>query len=95
MYLFYFFCSEFSDIFDLERFKSVLADDVKIVSLLPANKIMTRPTEDGGMPFNASPQWIRSHYLKRVSLKHHHPLSNSLLWLPIWFKPTGGWTSDT
>ncbi|CAF1935979.1 O-fucosyltransferase 24 [Brassica napus] len=59
--------SEFSDIFDLERFKSVLADDVKIVSLLPANKIMTRPTEDGGMPFNASPQWIRSHYLKRFN----------------------------
>ncbi|KAL0744153.1 hypothetical protein Bca4012_085666 [Brassica carinata] len=39
--------SEFSDIFDLERFKSVLENDVKIVSLLPANKIMTRPTEDG------------------------------------------------
>ncbi|KAH0881323.1 hypothetical protein HID58_068717 [Brassica napus] len=61
--------SEFSDIFDLERFKSVLADDVKIVSLLPANKIMTRPTEDGGMPFNASPQWIRSHYLKRAAFE--------------------------
>ncbi|KAF8091534.1 hypothetical protein N665_0444s0047 [Sinapis alba] len=59
--------SEFSDIFDLERFKSVLANDVKIVSLLPANKIMTRPTEDGGMPFHASPQWIRSHYLKRFN----------------------------
>ncbi|KAJ0234044.1 O-fucosyltransferase 24 [Hirschfeldia incana] len=59
--------SEFSDIFDLERFKSVLADDVKIVSLLPANKIMSRPTEDGGMAFNASPQWIRSHYLKRFN----------------------------
>ncbi|CAH8290828.1 unnamed protein product [Eruca vesicaria subsp. sativa] len=59
--------SEFSDIFDLERFKSVLANDVKIVSLLPANKIKARPTEDGGMPFDASPQWIRSHYLQRFN----------------------------
>ncbi|KAL0716984.1 hypothetical protein Bca4012_066306 [Brassica carinata] len=56
---------ETRDIFDLERFKSVLANDVKIVSLLPANKIVTRPTEDGGIPFHASLQWIRSHYLKR------------------------------
>jgi len=61
-----FICSEFSDIFDLEQFKSVLANDVKIVSLLPASKVMTRPSEDGSMPFNASPQWIRSHYPKRV-----------------------------
>ncbi|EOA32129.1 hypothetical protein CARUB_v10015380mg [Capsella rubella] len=59
--------SEFSDIFDLEQFKSVLANDVKIVSLLPASKLMTRPSEEGGMPFNASPQWIRSHYLKRFN----------------------------
>ncbi|KAG7581331.1 GDP-fucose protein O-fucosyltransferase [Arabidopsis suecica] len=59
--------SEFSDIFDLEQFKSVLANDVKIVSLLPASKVMTRPSEDGSMPFNASPQWIRSHYLKRFN----------------------------
>ncbi|CAN8260081.1 unnamed protein product [Cochlearia groenlandica] len=59
--------SEFSDIFDLERFKSVLANDVKIVSMLPASKLMTRPSEEGGMPFHASPQWIRSHYLKRFS----------------------------
>lgn len=61
-----FWGSEFSDIFDLEHFKNVLANDVKIVSLLPASKLMTRPSEDGGMSFNASPQWIRSHYLKRV-----------------------------
>ncbi|KAG7624452.1 GDP-fucose protein O-fucosyltransferase [Arabidopsis thaliana x Arabidopsis arenosa] len=59
--------SEFSDIFDLEQFKSVLANDVKIVSLLPASKVMTRPSEDGSMPFNASPQWIRSHYPKRFN----------------------------
>ncbi|ESQ49235.1 hypothetical protein EUTSA_v10022290mg [Eutrema salsugineum] len=59
--------SEFSDIFDLERFKNVLANDVKIVSMLPASKLMTRPSEDGGMAFNASPQWIRSHYLKRFN----------------------------
>uniref|UniRef100_A0A1J3FIV1 O-fucosyltransferase family protein n=1 Tax=Noccaea caerulescens TaxID=107243 RepID=A0A1J3FIV1_NOCCA len=59
--------SEFSDIFDLEHFKNVLANDVKIVSLLPASKLMTRPSEDGGMAFNASPQWIRSHYLKRFN----------------------------
>lgn len=60
------FCSEFSDIFDLEHFKKVLAGDVRIVSSLPSTHIMTRPVEEKRTPLRASPNWIRSRYLKRV-----------------------------
>lgn len=60
--------SEFADIFDLEHFKNVLADDVHIVSSLPSTHVMTRPVEEKRTPLHASPQWIRAHYLKRVSL---------------------------
>ena len=59
--------SEFADIFDLEHFKNVLADDVHIVSSLPSTHVMTRPVEEKRTPLHASPQWIRAHYLKRVS----------------------------
>ncbi|CAN0877824.1 O-fucosyltransferase 20 [Linum grandiflorum] len=58
--------SEFSDIFDLEHFKRVLSDDVRIVSSLPSTHIMTRPVEERRTPLHASPQWIRSRYLKRL-----------------------------
>jgi hypothetical protein len=58
-------CSEFSDIFDLEHFKRVLADDVRIVSSLPSTHVMTRPVE-GSPPLHVTPQWIRGHYLRRV-----------------------------
>lgn len=58
--------SEFADIFDLEHFKDVLADDVHIVSSLPSTHVMTRPVEEKRTPLHASPQWIRAHYLKRV-----------------------------
>jgi len=65
------FCSEFADIFDLEHFKSVLADDVRVVSSLPSTHLMTRPVE-GSPPPHATPSWIRSHYLRRVSLFYLH-----------------------
>ncbi|KAF8099735.1 hypothetical protein N665_0238s0061 [Sinapis alba] len=59
--------SEFADIFDLEHFKNVLADDVHIVSSLPSTHVMTRPVEEKKTPLHASPQWIRAHYLKRIN----------------------------
>ncbi|CAI0428014.1 unnamed protein product [Linum tenue] len=59
--------SEFSDIFDLEHFKAVLANDVRVVSSLPSTHIMTRPVEEKRTPLHASPQWIRSRYLKRLN----------------------------
>ncbi|KAI8028663.1 O-fucosyltransferase 20 [Camellia lanceoleosa] len=58
--------SEFSDIFDLEHFKKVLANDVRIVSSLPSTHLMSRPVEDRQMPVNVSPQWIRAHYHRRL-----------------------------
>ncbi|XP_019186948.1 PREDICTED: uncharacterized protein At1g04910-like [Ipomoea nil] len=58
--------SEFSDIFDLDHFKKVLADDVRIISSLPSTHVMTRPVEEKRTPLHASPQWIRSHYSKRL-----------------------------
>ena len=65
--VFYFVeCSEFSDIFDLDHFKRVLANDVRIVSSLPSTHIMTRPVEESRTPLHASSQWIRSRYLKKV-----------------------------
>ncbi|XP_059434885.1 O-fucosyltransferase 20-like [Corylus avellana] len=58
--------SEFADIFDLEHFKRVLANDVRIVSSLPSTHLMTRPVE-GSPPLHVSPQWIRARYLKRLN----------------------------
>uniref|UniRef100_A0A2P2PKV6 O-fucosyltransferase family protein n=1 Tax=Rhizophora mucronata TaxID=61149 RepID=A0A2P2PKV6_RHIMU len=59
--------SEFTDIFDLEHFKRVLANDVRIVSSLPSTHIMTRPVEEKRTPLHVSPQWIRSRYLRRLN----------------------------
>lgn len=61
-------CSEFSDIFDLEHFKSVLADDVHVVSSLPSTHLMTRPVEEKSPPHQVSPSWIRSRYLRKVRI---------------------------
>ncbi|XP_004513143.1 O-fucosyltransferase 20-like [Cicer arietinum] len=58
--------SEFSDIFDLEHFKKVLANDVRVVSALPSTHIMTKPVE-GRPPLHATPSWIRTRYLKRLN----------------------------
>ncbi|XP_071690022.1 O-fucosyltransferase 20-like [Rutidosis leptorrhynchoides] len=58
--------SEFSDIFDVEHFKKTLADDVRIISSLPSNHLMSRPVEEKHTPLHVSPQWIRSRYLKRM-----------------------------
>ncbi|RWV95746.1 hypothetical protein GW17_00041603 [Ensete ventricosum] len=44
--------SEFSDIFDLEHFKRVLADDVKVVSSLPSTHIRTRPVVEKQTPLH-------------------------------------------
>ncbi|KAK4372199.1 hypothetical protein RND71_007583 [Anisodus tanguticus] len=58
--------SEFSDIFDLDHFKEVLANDVRIVSSLPSTHVMTRPMEEKRTPLHASPEWIRSHYTRKL-----------------------------
>lgn len=58
--------SEFSDIFDMEHFKRVLANDVRIVSSLPSTHLMSRPVEEKRTPLHVSPQWIRARYLKRL-----------------------------
>ncbi|KAK7317290.1 hypothetical protein RJT34_01383 [Clitoria ternatea] len=58
--------SEFGDIFDLEHFKSVLVNDVRVVSALPSTHLMTRPVE-GSPPLHVTPSWIRSRYLKRLN----------------------------
>lgn len=63
---FFTWCSEFSDIFDLDHFKSVLANDVRIVLSLPSTHLMSRPVEEKHTPLHASPQWIRAHYSRRV-----------------------------
>ncbi|RDY07577.1 hypothetical protein CR513_08293, partial [Mucuna pruriens] len=58
--------SEFADIFDLEHFKSILANDVRVVSALPSTHLMTRPVE-GSPPLHVTPSWIRSRYLRRFN----------------------------
>ncbi|XP_059651812.1 O-fucosyltransferase 20-like [Cornus florida] len=58
--------SEFSDIFDMEHFKRVLANDVRIVSSLPSTHLMSRPVEEKRTPLHVSPQWIRARYLRRL-----------------------------
>ncbi|XP_023738854.1 O-fucosyltransferase 20 [Lactuca sativa] len=58
--------SEFSDIFDVDHFKEALADDVRILSSLPSNHLMSRPVEEKHTPLHVSPQWIRARYLKRM-----------------------------
>ncbi|KAJ8899174.1 hypothetical protein K2173_012350 [Erythroxylum novogranatense] len=59
--------SEFADIFDLKHFKEVLRNDLRIVSSLPSTHIMTRPVEEKRTPLHASPEWIRSRYLRRIN----------------------------
>ncbi|CAI9769435.1 unnamed protein product [Fraxinus pennsylvanica] len=55
---------EFSDMFDLDHFKNVLANDVRIVSSLPSTHLIARPVEEKRTPLHVSPEWIRSRYLK-------------------------------
>lgn len=66
--LLFVWCSEFSDIFDMEHFKRVLADDVRIVSSLPSTHLMSRPVEEKRTPLHVSPRWIRQRYLSRVRI---------------------------
>lgn len=63
------FCSEFSDIFDIEHFKETLKDDVRIVSSLPSTHVMFRPMEEKHTPLNASPRWLRQHYQGKVKIR--------------------------
>jgi len=60
--------SEFPDIFDWTHFKKVLADDVRIVSTLPASHIGTTPDEETQTPLHVSPERIRSMYLKKLEI---------------------------
>ena len=50
----------------MEHFKSVLANDVRIISSLPSTHVMSRPVEEKHTPLHVSPQWIRARYLRRV-----------------------------
>ncbi|KAJ3696613.1 hypothetical protein LUZ61_000318 [Rhynchospora tenuis] len=59
--------SEFSDIFDFEHFRKVLAEDVQVVSSLPSTHVMARIVTDKQIPLLRSPQQIRSRYLKRFN----------------------------
>ena len=61
----FFFGSEFADIFDLEHFKKVLENDVRVVSALPSTHLMTKPVE-GSPPLHVTPSWIRGRYHRRV-----------------------------
>lgn len=76
-------CSEFSDIFDVDHFKEALADDVRILSSLPSNHLMSRPVEEKHTPLHVSPQWIRARYLKRVT-NFPQMLSNTLFVSLVW-----------
>ncbi|OIW11781.1 hypothetical protein TanjilG_14321 [Lupinus angustifolius] len=58
--------SEFADIFDLEHFKRVLANDVLVVSALPSTHLMAKKVE-GNPPLHVTPSWIRSRYLRRLN----------------------------
>lgn len=60
------FCSEFSDIFDLDHFKKTLAEDLLVVSSLPSTHLMSRPVEEKKTPLHVDAQWIRRRYQKRV-----------------------------
>ncbi|KAK1282326.1 Uncharacterized protein QJS10_CPB22g01457 [Acorus calamus] len=59
--------SEFSDIFDLDHFKSVLSSDVRVVSSLPSTHVMTRPVLESRTPLHVSAKWIRRRYLRRLT----------------------------
>ena len=59
-------CSEFADIFDLEHFKRVLSNDVRVVNALPSTHLMTKPVE-GSPPLHVTPSWIRSRDLRRFN----------------------------
>ncbi|CAH9118240.1 unnamed protein product [Cuscuta europaea] len=58
--------SEFSDIFDLDHFKKVLENDVRVLSSLPSTHVMSRIVEEKHTPLHASPEWIRTHYGRKL-----------------------------
>ncbi|XVF49661.1 hypothetical protein PTKIN_Ptkin04bG0030800 [Pterospermum kingtungense] len=59
--------SEFSDIYDVERFKKTLRADVRVVSSLPSTHLMSRQTIVNQIPYNVSPLWIRAKFSKQLN----------------------------
>lgn len=62
------FCSEFSDIFDLEHFKKTLQADVRVVSSLPSTHLVSKQPIENQIPFHVSPMWIRARFLLQVRI---------------------------
>ena len=60
---FCYFCSKFSDIFDVEHFKNTLRADVRVVSSLPFKHFKLKETK---IPHDASPHWIRARFGTQV-----------------------------
>ncbi|KAA8517439.1 hypothetical protein F0562_017732 [Nyssa sinensis] len=58
--------SEFSYIFDLDHFKSILANDVRVVSSLPSTHLISRPVEEKRTLLHVVPQRICALYLRRL-----------------------------
>jgi hypothetical protein len=85
IFVMFLICSEFGDIFDLEHFKKILSNDVRVVSALPSTHIMTRPVE-GRPPLHATPSWIRTRYLKRVRIVQCFLYLSICSWLKLIFK---------
>lgn len=59
--------SEFSEIFDVDNFKRVLADDVRVVSSLPTFHLTRRPVDQVRLPLRMTDRWIRSRFLRRLN----------------------------
>lgn len=59
--------SEFTDIFDFEYFKKTLADDIRVVASLPWFHVTTNHIDGSQNEFNASPEWYRRKYLRKMN----------------------------
>ncbi|KAJ8449599.1 hypothetical protein Cgig2_005621 [Carnegiea gigantea] len=59
--------SEFSDIFDVEHFKKTLQADVRIVSSLPSTHLVSRQSIETQIPFDVSPNWIRTRFSRQLN----------------------------
>ncbi|CAN0905932.1 O-fucosyltransferase 37 [Linum grandiflorum] len=58
--------SEFSEVFDIEHFKRILRPDVRIVSSLPSNHLMSRRTIQNQIPHDVSPHWLRTKFSREL-----------------------------
>ncbi|CAI9089546.1 OLC1v1024136C1 [Oldenlandia corymbosa var. corymbosa] len=59
--------SEFSDICDLEHFKEVLVNDVRMLLSLPSTHAMTKRVEEKMTRLYATPPWITSWFHRKVA----------------------------